>query len=53
MEGRPEQVKDGLRIYIDLWMKAIEKGVLSSEDDVESALKKLDANGGLYKAAED
>jgi hypothetical protein len=53
MEGRSEQVKDGLQIYIDLWSKAIEKGVLSSADDVESALEKLDAKGGLYKAAEE
>ncbi|MDA4120957.1 MAG: hypothetical protein OK404_00950 [Thaumarchaeota archaeon] len=52
-EGRPEQVKDGLQIYIDLWMKAIQKGILSSEDNVESALEKIDAKGGLYKAAED
>jgi hypothetical protein len=52
-EGRDEQVKQGLEIYIDLWKKAIEKGVVASTDDVETALEKLDQKGGLYKAAED
>ena len=27
-EGRPEQVKEGLEVYIDLWEKAIERGVV-------------------------
>ena len=52
MEGRPEQVRDGLRAYIDLWRKAIEKGVVSEHDDVEAALGKLDSKGGLYNASE-
>ena len=52
MDGRTEQVKDGLQIYIDLWRKVIEFGVVSSSDDVESALEKIEAKGGLYKAAE-
>jgi hypothetical protein len=51
-EGREELVKQGLEIYIDLWKKAIEAGVISAEDDVETALEKLDRRGGLYKAAE-
>lgn len=52
-EGREEQVKQGLEIYIELWRKAIEKGVVASTDDVETALEKLDQMGGLYKAAEE
>lgn len=52
-EGREEQVKQGLEIYIELWRKAIEKGVVASADDVETALEKLDQMGGLYKAAEE
>jgi hypothetical protein len=51
-EGREEQVKQGLEIYIELWKKAIETGVISAADDVETALDKLDRKGGLYKAAE-
>lgn len=50
---KPQQVKDGIEIYIELWEKAIKKGIVSSDDDVESALQKIDASGGLYKAAED
>jgi hypothetical protein len=52
MEGRTDQVRDGLQIYIDLWKKAIENGVVSANDDVETALGKLETKGGLYKASE-
>lgn len=51
--GRDPQVKEGLEIYIDLWKKAIEKGIVSPEDGVDDALAKLDRAGGLYKATED
>lgn len=50
---KPQQVKDGIEIYIELWEKTIKKGIVSPDDDVESALQKIDASGGLYKAAED
>ncbi len=50
---KPQQVKDGIEIYIELWEKAIRKGIIGPDDDVESALQKIDASGGLYKAAED
>ena len=50
-EGRGAQVKEGLEIYIDLWRRAIEKGVVSESDGVESALAKIEGRGGLYKAA--
>ena len=49
--GRPEQVREGLEIYIALWRKAIEEGVLAESDSVDEALKKIDSRGGLYKAA--
>lgn len=52
-EGRPEQVKEGLEMYIDLWKKAIERGVVAESDEVERALVKIDEKGGLYKAAGD
>jgi hypothetical protein len=50
-EGRPEQVKEGLEIYIDLWEKAIERGVVAESDGVEAALAKIEKQGGLYAAA--
>jgi len=49
--GRPDQVKEGLEIYIDLWKRAIEGGVVGEADSVDDALKKIDQKGGLYKAA--
>jgi hypothetical protein len=52
-EGRDPQVKEGLEIYVALWKKAIEKGVVSGTDAVDDALAKLDKRGGLYKAVED
>lgn len=48
---RPEQVKEGLEIYIDLWEKAIERGVVSESDQVDAALEKIEKEGGLYAAA--
>ncbi len=50
-EGRPDQVKEGLEIYIDLWKSAIQGGVVGESDSVDDALKKIDGKGGLYKAA--
>ena len=50
-EGRSEQVKSGLEIYIDLWKEAIRRGVISDLDEVDEALTKLDGAGGLYAAA--
>jgi hypothetical protein len=51
-EGRPEQVKEGLELYLDLWKKALANGVVLAEDDVESALEKMEKKGGLYASAE-
>jgi len=50
-KGKPAQIKDALEIYIDLWDAAIDKGVVSPDDDLPSALSKLDKAGGLYEAA--
>ena len=50
---RNEQVKEGLEMYIDLWRKAIERGVIGESDEVDSALVKIEQAGGLYKAAGD
>jgi hypothetical protein len=51
-QSRPDQVKEALEIYVGLWKSAIAKGVIDPTDDVETALAKLEKNGGLYKAAE-
>jgi hypothetical protein len=50
-EGRPEQVREGLGIYIDLWEKAIERGVVAESDGIDVALAKIEKTGGLYTAA--
>jgi hypothetical protein len=52
-KDREEQVREGLEIYIGLWKKAIERGVVAPSDDVESALEKIEEKGGLYKVAEE
>ncbi|MDG6902771.1 MAG: hypothetical protein JRM80_12550 [Nitrososphaerota archaeon] len=49
---RDPQVREGLEAYVDLWKKAMEKGVVSAEDAVDDALGKLEKAGGLYKATE-
>ncbi len=51
-EGRPEQVRDGIEIYVGLWRRAIEKGLVSSSETVGEALAKVEDLGGLYKATE-
>jgi len=50
---RTDQVKEGLEIYIDLWRRAIQGGVVAESDSVDEALRKIDERGGLYKAAGD
>lgn len=51
--GRPDQVKQGLEAYIDLWKRAMDNGVVLPSDGVEDALEKVERKGGLYAAAED
>ncbi|MDV3277656.1 MAG: hypothetical protein LYZ69_04215 [Nitrososphaerales archaeon] len=50
---KPEQVKEALEIYLDLWKRAIAKGIVLPADEIERALSKIEESGGLYKAAED
>jgi hypothetical protein len=45
-------VKDALEIYLDLWKRVLEKGLVSEDDEVEKALAKIEEAGGLYRAAE-
>ena len=49
---KPAQVREAIDIYVDLWRKAIEKGVVTPADEIGEALLKVDADGGLYRAAE-
>ena len=51
-EGKGDQVKEGIEIYVGLWKKAIARGVVSEADGVDAALAKIEEKGGLYKAAE-
>lgn len=51
-KDKPEQVKDAIEIYLNLWRRAISRGVVAPGDEIEKALAKIDENGGLYKAAE-
>jgi hypothetical protein len=48
-EGRSDQVKEGLEIYVGLWKKAIERGVVDEADPVDAALVKIERDGGMYK----
>ena len=50
---KPAQIREALQIYIDLWKKTIEKGVVQPSDDIETALTKIDNQGGLYLAADE
>ncbi|MDG6901021.1 MAG: hypothetical protein JRM80_03575 [Nitrososphaerota archaeon] len=51
-KGKPEQVSDALEVYLDLWRKAVERGIVKQSDEIEDALSKVEQSGGLYKAAE-
>jgi hypothetical protein len=48
---RPDQVKDAIEIYVDLWKSAVKKRIIEEGDEVSDALRKIDAAGGLYAVA--
>ncbi len=50
-EGKPEQIKEAIEIYVGLWKSATEKGIISMNDELEDALEKIEDAGGLYRAA--
>jgi len=52
-DDKPDQVKDGIEIYLNLWRSAVEKGVVLPSDEISAALAKIEKKGGLYRAAED
>ena len=50
-KGKPQQIREALDIYVELWDKVIKNGTISEDDEVAEALAKLDKAGGLYEAA--
>lgn len=50
---KPPEVKEALEVYIELWENAIKNGTVMPDEGIEDALAKVDAKGGLYKAAGD
>jgi hypothetical protein len=52
-EGKTQVVRDALDAYLELWAKALEKGIVAKSDSIEAALSKVDEAGGLYEAAQD
>ncbi|MDG6959139.1 MAG: hypothetical protein JRN47_00440 [Nitrososphaerota archaeon] len=51
--GKDQQVKEGLEIFIGLWKRALEKGVVAESDTIDAALSKIEEVGGLYQVAGD
>lgn len=52
-EGKPAQVSEALDVYLELWKKAVEKGLVKPTDEMNEALSKVEQSGGLYRAAGD
>ena len=50
---KPQQVKEAIELYVGLWEKAIDRGVVAEQDEIDGALSKIEAAGGLYAAAEE
>ena len=51
-DDKPEQVRDGIDAFLDLWGRVLELGLVDSTDEMDLALSKIERKGGLYKAAE-
>ncbi len=50
---KPVQIREAIEIYIDLWRKTIEKGIVEPTDNIDKALSKIEENGGLYQTSEE
>jgi hypothetical protein len=50
-KGKPEQIREALGIYVELWENVIEKRIVAAHDDLDEALSKVEARGGLFQAA--
>jgi len=51
-EGKPDQVKEGIALYLELWRKVMNRGVVRPSDEIDAAVGKVEEAGGLYEAAE-
>ena len=51
-KDKPDQVRDGMDVYLDLWRRAVTNGIVLPTDEMSEALSKLEKKGGLYNAAE-
>ena len=49
--NKPDDVKEALDTYLELWKTAIEKGTIDGDEGIADALLKLDKLGGLYAVA--
>ena len=52
-DDKPDPVRDGIEIYLGLWRRALEKGVVLPLKEISGALAKVEERGGLYRATED
>jgi hypothetical protein len=52
-KDKPAQVREALDIYISLWEKALEQGLVRPDEEVGEALKRVGESGGLYRASGD
>jgi hypothetical protein len=50
-KDKPEQVRESLEIYVRLWESFIKSGLVRPDEEVGLALRKIDASGGLHRAA--
>lgn len=50
-KGKPQQIRDALDIYTEMWDRVVENGTVSEDDEVSLALSKIEKAGGLYEAA--
>jgi hypothetical protein len=49
---KPAQVQDALDIYVELWRRVVDNGIVNPGDSIDEALAKIERAGGLYAAAE-
>jgi hypothetical protein len=50
---KPDQVREALDIYLDLWRRTVKSGAVGLSDPITEALAKIEGKGGLYRSAGD
>ena len=48
---KPPEVRQALEVYIDLWESVLRNQTVEKDEEIDQALAKLEAKGGLYQAA--